>query len=53
MVDRLTKSTHGIPVRSKRTTSWLASAYVREIVRLYGIPSSMVSDRDPIFISEF
>ena len=53
MIDRLTKSTHGIPVRSKRTTSWLASAYVREIVRLHGVPSSMVSDRDPIFINEF
>ena len=53
MVDRLTKSTHGIPVRSKRTTSWLASVYVREIVRLHGVPSSIVSDRDPIFVSEF
>ena len=53
VVDRLTKSAHFIPVKSKRTAPWLASVYVREIVRLHGVPSSIVSDRDPIFTSEF
>ncbi|PZP12942.1 MAG: hypothetical protein DI611_15630, partial [Brachybacterium faecium] len=47
VVDRLTKSAHFIPVKSKRTAPWLASVYVREIVRLHGVPSSIVSDRDP------
>ena len=53
VVDRLTKSAHFIPVKSKRTTPWLAAIYVHEIVRLHGVPSSIVSDRDPIFTSEF
>ena len=52
-VDRLTKSAHFIPVKSKRIAPWLGSVYIREIVRLHGVPSSIVSDRDPIFISEF
>ena len=47
VVDKLTKSAHFIPVKSKRTAPWLASVYVREIVRLHGVPSSIVSDRDP------
>ena len=53
VVDRLTKSAHFIPVKSKRTAPWLASVHIREIVRLHGVPSSIVSDRDPIFTSEF
>ena len=53
IVDKLTKSAHFIPVKSRRTAAWLASVYLREIVRLHGIPSSIVSDRDPIFTSEF
>ena len=53
IVDRLTKSTHFIPIKSRRAAVWLASVYLREIVRLHDIPSSIVSDRDPIFTSEF
>ena len=51
--DKLTKSAHFIPVKSQRTAPWLASVYIREIVRLNGVPSGIVSDRDPIFTSEF
>ena len=31
----------------------LANLYVNEIVRLHGIPLSIVSDRDPRFTSRF
>jgi len=31
----------------------LAEIYIEQIVRLHGIPSSIVSDRDPMFTSMF
>jgi len=31
----------------------LAQLYIKEIVRLYGVPSSIVSGRDPLFTSQF
>ena len=53
IVDRLTKSAHFVPIKSNRTASHLAKLYVKEIVRLHGVPSSIVSDRDPLFTSHF
>ncbi|KAA3488176.1 integrase [Gossypium australe] len=45
IVDRLTKSAHFILK--------LAKLYVAEIVRLQGVPVSIISDRDPRFTSRF
>ncbi|KAA3484221.1 reverse transcriptase [Gossypium australe] len=53
VIDRLTKSTHFIPVRVDYSLDKLADLYVSEIVRLYGVPLSIISDRDPIFTSRF
>ena len=53
IVDRLTKSAHFIPIKASRTAMALASLYVKEVVRLHGIPKSIVSDRDPLFTSRF
>ena len=53
IVDRLTKSAHFIPVKSTRTAFSLAELYMKEIVRLHGIPSSIVCDRDPLFTSRY
>ena len=53
IVDRLTKSAHFIPIKSNRTASHLAKLYVKEIVRLHGVPNSIVSDCDPLFTSHF
>lgn len=53
IVDRLTKSAHFIPVKSTRTASTLSEIYMREIVRLHGVPLIIVCDRDPIFTSRF
>ncbi|KAK2367491.1 hypothetical protein QL285_080769 [Trifolium repens] len=52
-VDRLTKSAHFLPVRITDTAAKLTDIYIAEIVRLHGIPSSIVSDRDPKFTSHF
>ena len=53
IVDRLTKSAHFLPVRLEYSIDRLAELYVSEIVRLHGIPVSIVSDRDPQFMSRF
>ena len=53
IIDRLTKSAHFIPINQTFSLERLARVYVKEIVRLHGIPTSIVSDRDPIFTSKF
>ena len=53
IVDRLTKSTRFLPVRLDYSMDRLAKLYVSEIIRLYGIPLSIVSERDPRFTSMF
>ena len=53
IVDRLTKSAHFLPVQTSDSLNKLASLYVAEIVRLHGVPVSIISDRDPRFTSKF
>ena len=53
IVDRLTKSAHFVPMRMTDSVDKLSRLYVREIVRLHGVPVSVVSDRDPRFTSRF
>lgn len=52
-MDRLTKVAHFIPVRSNYRTEKLADLYVDNILRLHGVPKSIVSDRGPQFIAKF
>lgn len=44
---------HLVPVTINVTTSELSWKYLREIVRLHGLPSSIVSDRDSKFTSRW
>ena len=53
IVDKLTKSAHFLPVRLNYSMDRLAELYVNEIVRLHGIPLSIVSNRDSWFTSRF
>ena len=53
VVDRLTKSAHFLPLRTDYSHDKLADLYIKEIVRLHGIPVSIISDRDPSFTSRF
>ena len=52
-MDRLTKSAHFLRVRLDYSMDRLAELYVSGIVRLHGIPLSIVSDRNPRFTSRF
>ena len=53
VVDRLTKSAHFLPTKVNFSMERLAKLYIDEIVRLHGIPVSIVSDRDTRFVSQF
>ena len=53
IVDRLTKSAHFLPINVEDSLEKLAQLYVDEIVRLHGVPVSIVSDRDPRLSSRF
>ncbi|KAL0554251.1 hypothetical protein IC582_008168 [Cucumis melo] len=53
IVDRLTKTTRFIPIKMTSTLDQLARLYVDKIVSQYGVPVSIVSDRDPRFTSKF
>ena len=53
IIDRLTKLAHFLPIQQGYSLYQLAEIYVKEIVRLHGVPISIVSDRDPRFTSHF
>ena len=53
IADRLTKSAHFLPVRTTYTMDKYAEIYVKEVVRLHGVPLSIVSDRDSRFTLSF
>ena len=53
IVDRLTKSAHFLAVRMTFTLEEFCQLYIREIVRLHGVPVSIVSDRDPRIMAHF
>ena len=53
VVDRLTKYAHFLLVKHPYTAKSVAELFTKEVVRLHGIPTSIVSDRDPTFMSHF
>ncbi|TYK18897.1 pol protein [Cucumis melo var. makuwa] len=53
VVDKLTKSAHFIIGKSTYTANKWTQLYMFEIVRLHGVPVSIVSDRDARFTSKF
>ncbi|CAN4106294.1 unnamed protein product [Withania somnifera] len=53
IVDRLTKSAHFLPVKTNYTAEEYARLYIKEIVRLHGVPISIISDRGAQFTAKF
>ena len=53
IIDRLTKMAIFIPTYSTASSKDTAELFLREVFRYYGLPSSIVSDRDPRFTAKF
>ena len=53
IVDRLVKSAHFLAVQMTFTLEELCRLYIREIVRLHGVPVSIVSEMDPRITTHF
>ncbi|GKF57586.1 reverse transcriptase domain-containing protein [Tanacetum coccineum] len=53
IVDRLTKSSHFIPIIATDSMETLTRLYIKEIVSRHGVPISIISDRDSHFTSRF
>jgi hypothetical protein len=53
VVDRFSKYCHFIPLAHPYSAESVAQAFFADIVRLHGVPQSIVSDRDPVFTSNF
>jgi hypothetical protein len=53
VVDKLTKTTHFILVKTTHKATHISDIHMKEVARLHGVPKAIVSDRDPKFTSNF
>ena len=52
-MDRTTKSSHFLAVKTTYSADDYAKIYLNEIVRLHGVPLSIILDKGPQFTSHF
>jgi hypothetical protein len=53
IVDRLSKSAHFIPINTKYRVENYAEIYITHVIRLHGIPKTIISDQGSQFVARF
>ena len=53
VVDRFSKGIHLGMLPTAHTAHMVATLFIEVVVKFHGVPQSLVSDRDPLFISRF
>jgi hypothetical protein len=53
VIDRLSKMCHLVPCNEAINARAVARLFLREVVRLHGVPTEVVSDRGPQFCNQF
>jgi hypothetical protein len=53
VMDRYSKIAYYVPCRKTIDAPELVQLFIREVVRLYGVPKTVVSDRGPILTSKY
>jgi hypothetical protein len=53
IVDRLSKFAHFIPINTKYRVEKYAEIYITHVIRLHGIPKTIISDRGSQFVARF
>lgn len=53
VVDRLSKYTHFVGLKYPFSAPSITAISMKEVVKLHGLPHSLVSNRDKVFLSQF